>query len=51
MKVAGTQATLLSMAGRRGPGYTLVWAKDGLAYTLTGFGDSSQAVGLANSIK
>jgi len=51
VKVAGTQATLLSMAGRRGPGYTLVWAKDGLAYTLTGFGDSSQAVGLANSIK
>ncbi len=51
VKVAGTKGTLLSMAGRRGPGYTLVWAKDGLAYTLTGFGDSSQAVGLANSVK
>jgi len=51
VEVAGTKGTLLSMAGRRGPGYTLVWAKDGIAYTLTGFGDSSQAVELANSIK
>ncbi|HEV2522438.1 MAG TPA: hypothetical protein VGT24_08660 [Candidatus Acidoferrales bacterium] len=51
VKIGGTRGTLLSMAGRRGPGYMLVWAKDGIAYTLTGFGDSSQAVGLANSIK
>ena len=51
VKVAGTKATLLTMAGRRGPGYTLVWAKDGIAYTLTGFGDSSQAVETADSIK
>jgi hypothetical protein len=51
VKVAGTKGTLLTMAGRRGPGYTLVWAKDGIAYTLTGFGDSSQAIGLANSIR
>jgi hypothetical protein len=51
VKVGGTKGTLLSMAGKRGPGYTLIWAKDGIAYTLTGFGDSSQAVALANSIK
>jgi len=51
VKVAGTKGTLLSMAGRRGPGYTLIWAKDGIVYTLTGFGDSSQAVGLADSLK
>jgi hypothetical protein len=51
VKIAGTKGTLLSMAGRRGPGYTLIWAKNGIAYTLTGFGDSSQAVGLADSIK
>jgi hypothetical protein len=51
VQVNGTPGTLLSMAGRRGPGYTLVWAKDGIAYNLTGFGDSSQAVALADSIK
>jgi hypothetical protein len=51
VKVAGTKGTLFSMAGKRGPGYTLIWAKDGIVYTLTGFGDSSQAVGLADSLK
>jgi hypothetical protein len=51
VKVAGTQGTLFSMAGKRGPGYTLIWAKDGIDYTLTGFGDSSQAVSLADSLK
>lgn len=50
VKVAKTRGTLLSMAGRRGPGYTLIWAKNGIAYTLTGFGDSSQAVRLADSL-
>jgi hypothetical protein len=51
VKVSGTKGTLLSMAGRRGPGYTLIWTKDGIVYTLTGFGDSSQAIGLADSLK
>ena len=51
VKVDGTRGTLLTMAGRRGPGYTLIWVKDGIAYNLTGFGDSSQAVALADSIK
>jgi hypothetical protein len=51
VKVNGTNGTLLSMAGRRGPGYALIWTKDGLVYSLTGFGDSSQAVGLADSLK
>jgi hypothetical protein len=51
VKVNGTNGTLLSMAGRRGPGYALIWTKNGLVYSLVGFGDSSQAVGLANSIK
>ena len=45
VKVDGTDGTLLTMAGRRGPGYALVWTKSGIVYTLTGFGDSSQAVG------
>lgn len=51
VKVNGTDGTLLSMAGRRGPGYALIWTKNGLVYSLTGFGDSSQAVTLADSLK
>jgi len=33
------------------PGYALIWTKDGIAYSLTGFGDSSQAVVLADSLR
>ena len=51
VKVAGVRGTLLTLAGRRGPGYTLIWAKNGMAYSLTGFGDSSGAVALADSLK
>jgi hypothetical protein len=51
VRVNGTDGTLLSMAGRRGPGYALIWTKNGIVYSLTGFGDSSQAVGLADSLK
>jgi hypothetical protein len=51
VKVNGANGTLLSMAGRRGPGYALIWTKNGLVYSLTGFGDSSQAVALAESLK
>jgi hypothetical protein len=51
VKVAGAKGTLLSMAGRRGPGYALLWAKNGKGYLLTGFGDSSHAVELADSVK
>jgi hypothetical protein len=51
VKVNGTQGTLLTLAGRRGPGYTLIWAKNGMVYSLVGFGDSSEAVNLASSLK
>ena len=51
VKVNGTNGTLLSMAGRRGPGYALIWTKNGIVYSLTGFGDSSLAIGLADSLK
>jgi hypothetical protein len=51
VKVNGTDGTLLSMAGRRGPGYALIWTKNGIVYSLTGFGDSSQAVALADSLR
>jgi hypothetical protein len=51
VKVNGAQGTLLTLAGRRGPGYTLIWAKNGTVYSLVGFGDSSEAVDLAASLK
>jgi hypothetical protein len=51
VKVDGTNGTLLTMAGRRGPGYALIWTKNGVGYSLTGFGDSSQAITLADSLK
>jgi hypothetical protein len=51
VKVAGAKGTLLSMAGRRGPGYALIWAKNGTGYMLTGFGDASHAVDVADSVK
>jgi len=49
--VNGVQGTLLNTAGRRGPTYALVWAKNGMVYSLTGFGNSTDAVALANSLK
>jgi hypothetical protein len=51
VKVNGVQGTLLNMAGRRGPTYTLLWAKNGFVSSLTGFGNSSDAVALADSLK
>ena len=51
VKVDGVQGTLLNMAGRRGPTYSLLWAKNGTVYSLTGYGDSGNAVTLANSLR
>lgn len=51
VKVNGVQGTLLNMAGRRGPTYSLLWAKNGTVYSLTGYGDSGNAVTLANSLR
>lgn len=51
VEINGVKGTLLNMAGRRGPTYTLAWVKNGMVYTLTGFGDSGGAVGLANSLQ
>jgi len=51
VKVNGVEGTLLDMAGRRGPTYTLIWAKNGTVYSLTGFGNSGEAVALANSVE
>lgn len=51
VKINGAPGTLLTLAGRRGPGYTLIWVDKGIAYSLVGFGDSTEAVDLASSLK
>lgn len=51
VKVDGVQGTLLNMAGRRGPTYALLWAKSGKVYSLIGYGDSGNAVSMANSLE
>jgi hypothetical protein len=49
--VNGVQGTLLNMAGRRGPTYAVIWVKRDLVFALTGFGNSSEALALADSLK
>lgn len=49
--VDGVRGTLLNTAGRRGPNYTLLWAKNGIVYSLTGFGDSANAISIADSLQ
>ena len=49
-EVNGAPAMLLITAGRRGPTWELVWTRGGMAYALTGYGNSGGALTLANSI-
>ncbi len=51
VRVNGVPGMLLNVAGRRGPTYELLWARDGRVYAMTGYGSSGDAVGLANSIR
>jgi hypothetical protein len=48
--VRGAPAVLLVTAGRRGPTWELLWAKGAMVYALTGYGNSADALPLANSI-
>jgi len=48
--VDGVPGTLLTLGGRHSPDYALFWVKDGIVYSLQGFGDSSQAAKLAASL-
>jgi hypothetical protein len=48
--VNGVQGTLISHPGSQGPHYALIWVKGGMVYSLIGFGDSGEAVALANSL-
>ncbi len=48
--VAGAPGLLFGAGGRRGPSYVLVWAKSGIVYALTGYGNSADGVAAANAI-
>jgi len=48
--VNSTPAVLFNTAGRRGPTYDLVWVRDGVVFSLAGYGNPADAVPLANSI-
>lgn len=50
VSVDGVPGTLLTLGGRHGPDYALFWVKDGIVYSLRGFGDSSGATRLASSL-
>jgi hypothetical protein len=50
VEVNGVQGTLIQTPSRRGPGYVLIWVKNGMIYCLGGSGDSSKAVELANTL-
>ncbi len=47
------QGTLITLRGWRSgmPGYSLLWVKNGIIYSLTGFGSADQAVPLADSLE
>jgi hypothetical protein len=51
--VDGVQGTLITLRGwgRGMPGYSLLWVKSGIIYSLTGFGSADQAVPLADSLE
>jgi anti-sigma factor RsiW len=48
--VNGVQGTLVNNPGGRGLRYALIWVKGGMVYSLLGFGDSGDAVSLADSL-
>ena len=50
VSVGGAPAMLINTAARRGPTYLLLWTAGGRVYSLTGYGNSSDAVAIAASI-
>jgi hypothetical protein len=49
--IKGSQGTLLNTTGWRGPNYRLIWLENGIVYSLAGFGNSGEAVPLADSLQ
>ena len=51
VNVQGVPGTLLTLGARQGPDYALIWAKDGIVYSLRGYGSSDEATRLAQSLQ
>ena len=49
--VGDAPGMLMISAGRREPGYTLAWVRDGIVFTLAGYGSSGDAVPLAATVR
>jgi len=51
--VDGVEGTLISVpaSGKRPAGYSLIWIKNGIIYSLSGSGDAGDAVTLADSLQ
>lgn len=50
VSVNGVPGTLLTLGTRRGPDYALIWVKNGIVYSLRGFGDPGEATKVAASV-
>ncbi|HXM97144.1 MAG TPA: hypothetical protein VN982_01580 [Candidatus Dormibacteraeota bacterium] len=50
VEVNGAQGTLMRTSAYRGPGYVLIWVKNGIIYLLSGTGAADKAVELANTL-
>jgi hypothetical protein len=51
VQINGAPGVLVNTLGRRGPAYMLIWARDGMAYSLTGYSSANDATALANSLQ
>lgn len=51
LHVNGAPALLVNLGGRRGPTYELIWAKDGMVYSLEGYGSTADGLSTARSVR
>lgn len=51
VQINGAQGVLVNTLGRRGPTYMLIWVRDGMAYSLTGYASATDAAALAHSLQ
>jgi hypothetical protein len=51
VQIHGAPGVLVNTLVRRGPAYMLIWVRDGVAYSLTGYASASDATALANSLR
>jgi hypothetical protein len=51
LSVRGAPAMLINTGGRRGPTYALIWARGGIVFMLSGYGNPAEAPALAESVQ